>query len=415
MEINSKKCQTCGELFAPKRITRRHCYTCSVRVREKSALSKKVTQKTCGWCGIQFATNRKDKRFCSPDCNIRFHTNRPFAALREPTSCDVCGDTFVPTSKTNKSCSIQCSQLRSRRLAKYKEPNQPKPCVICGVKFTPHRVLDVCCSAECSHKRARKATDKTIICKDCGKPFTHKSSGVPVRCEDCRDHPRVQAEEPCAFCGKTFTRSTTEYPRFCSRVCSSNGINAEGLSGAKDKGFVLSKMLEFIKEAEHTPSMEEISEYAGVGDNYHTERLDLGVEDLFGMAGRKNKSLFPSKFEERVYHSLLKQGLSNEHITRQKKFPGLYYKHKGMLLRYDFFIEHLNLIVEVDGEQHGMREHPLYNCEQLKASDALKDAYAAEHGIRLVRIPYSPTMKGVLKLVSQQLAPLISNGQSKAL
>ncbi len=35
--------------------------------------------------------------------------------------------------------------------------------------------------------------------------------------------------------------------------------------------------------------------------------------------------------------------------------------------------------------------------------------YAKEHGIRLVRIPYSPYFKKVSKMVSQQLVPLLGD------
>lgn len=81
----------------------------------------------------------------------------------------------------------------------------------------------------------------------------------------------------------------------------------------------------------------------------------------------------------------------------QKTFPKCKYKNK---LRYDFYIPEINLLIEVDGFQHfpesvgafimGFSGHSLtqemYDLTKLK--DKIKDKYASDNGIKLLRIPY---------------------------
>jgi very-short-patch-repair endonuclease len=176
-----------------------------------------------------------------------------------------------------------------------------------------------------------------------------------------------------------------------------------------DKDEVFARMVDFVKTARHTPCYEEILE---VGEASATWARSLGwdVGTIFEAAGRKNKSLFASKFEERVYYSLIDLGLTDEQLERQKKFPGLFTISARWPLRFDFYIEHLNILVEADGEQHEEDYDStkyLFDGDAVKASDKLKEAYAEEHGISLVRIPYSPYFKKVSKTVSQQLSPFI--------
>lgn len=413
MITETKSCQSCGAKFLPKKRTRRHCYDCDVKTREKAARQERTTSKACAQCGSKFSSTRSDSRFCSFECNVRFHTRKPFAAFKKPIACAECGTEFVPASKVNMTCSKKCARARSLRRGK--EVKEPKDCKVCGSSFLPKRVLDVCCSPGCSDRHARKAQNKTLVCVSCNINFTHSTTGVPKRCPECRDEPKITAKKPCDYCGQNFTHALSEVPRFCSRACSAKGVNAEGISNGLNKEGVLESMVSFIRESRHTPSMEEIAEHAGVGENYHTVVFDMGVDGLFELAGRKNKSLFPSKFEERVYYCLLDLGVADEEITRQKKYPGLFVESQRWPLRYDFFIEHLNLLIEADGEQHSMDEHHLFNCKNIKSSDALKNAYAVEHGIELVRVPYSPTIKGVLKSVIKLTAPALGNQRSKAL
>lgn len=59
-------------------------------------------------------------------------------------------------------------------------------------------------------------------------------------------------------------------------------------------------------------------------------------------------------------------------------------------LRYDFYIKDLNILIEVDGKQHYEKAWGVSD-EQFKESinrDKLKDDYAEQNKIKLIRIPY---------------------------
>lgn len=90
-----------------------------------------------------------------------------------------------------------------------------------------------------------------------------------------------------------------------------------------------------------------------------------------------------------------------EFIT-EKEFDDLYYIKK---LRFDFYIEKYNLLIEFDGIQHfkevdffGGKEY-LYNV-QLR--DSIKNNYCKEKNINLLRIPYY-NLNNITKILKEQL------------
>lgn len=61
-------------------------------------------------------------------------------------------------------------------------------------------------------------------------------------------------------------------------------------------------------------------------------------------------------------------------------------------LPFDFYVESLNLLIEYDGIQHFKPVKYYggdYKLKDQRRRDAIKDKYAKEHGISLLRIPYS--------------------------
>lgn len=57
-------------------------------------------------------------------------------------------------------------------------------------------------------------------------------------------------------------------------------------------------------------------------------------------------------------------------------------------LRYDFYIESRNLLIEYDGQQHYSDNAFGESSETRKKHDRMKDEYARSHNIKLLRIPY---------------------------
>jgi hypothetical protein len=69
-------------------------------------------------------------------------------------------------------------------------------------------------------------------------------------------------------------------------------------------------------------------------------------------------------------------------------------------LKFDFFVPHKNLLIEYDGEQHFHcckfnRGHHITGNElaETKYRDRIKTKYAKQHGIVLIRIPYTKMSK----------------------
>jgi hypothetical protein len=81
----------------------------------------------CDFCGKRFAP-RPQQRFCSIDCNQKYHTAERRKALeafrkpREPKpmtfACDECGKEFRPTPLLQNFCTVECRQAFHRRIEK---------------------------------------------------------------------------------------------------------------------------------------------------------------------------------------------------------------------------------------------------------------------------------------------------------
>ena len=67
----------------------------------------------------------------------------------------------------------------------------------------------------------------------------------------------------------------------------------------------------------------------------------------------------------------------------------------GRKLKYDFYIPSKNLLIEFDGPQHfgylkiGKHTLSINEYEKLKLNDTIKNKYAYENNIKLLRIPYT--------------------------
>lgn len=94
-----------------------------------------------------------------------------------------------------------------------------------------------------------------------------------------------------------------------------------------------------------------------------------------------------SQGEKRIENAL--QALNISYI-REKTFPDLV-GETGMRLRYDFWLPEKNILIEYDGGQY-FYSVPLWGGnEYLKDTqhrDSLKNDYARNNGIRLIRISY---------------------------
>lgn len=101
---------------------------------------------------------------------------------------------------------------------------------------------------------------------------------------------------------------------------------------------------------------------------------------------------------------------NNYRMEEEKKFPDLQDKYP---LRYDFYLNDYNILIEYDGEQHtelkltGIWEQ--VDLETLHKHDLMKNEYAKKHNIPLIRIPYTVVgQEAVNNYLDEKLAKYIN-------
>jgi hypothetical protein len=161
-----KECPHCGNKFVPKSKLQIFCNACTEDQKRKN-----VT-KICPGCGVQFETNRMDKKFCTINCQ------------REDD-----------LRKKRKNENEQCKSKQSH----------DKICPMCGVEFVAQYRHKVYCSAEC---QSRACSKKKV---------------------EMRKEKRIQGElyeKICPTCGKEF-KTTRPHQKYCCHSCSNRFRNAD--------------------------------------------------------------------------------------------------------------------------------------------------------------------------------------------
>ncbi len=97
---------------------------------------------------------------------------------------------------------------------------------------------------------------------------------------------------------------------------------------------------------------------------------------------------------------------SNVVFEREKIFNGCINPVTFGDLRFDFFIPHLNLCIEFDGEQH-LRKSKFFGdsrkaFKQRKFRDRIKEEFCESHKIDLLRISHNQ-MKSIPAILKQRL------------
>jgi len=96
-----------------------------------------------------------------------------------------------------------------------------------------------------------------------------------------------------------------------------------------------------------------------------------------------------------------------EYIT-QKTFDECRNPKTNQKLRFDFYIPHIDLLIEYDGEQHfksGITRNFIITDEDLeytKYKDGIKSEYAKQRGIKLIRIKYTE-FKNIFSILEKEI------------
>ncbi len=71
----------------------------------------------------------------------------------------------------------------------------------------------------------------------------------------------------------------------------------------------------------------------------------------------------------------------------EKRFEDCINPETNSTLPYDYYLPNIDTLIEIDGEQHERGSFSKYAHEDILKRDSIKDRYAEENGIELVRIP----------------------------
>lgn len=125
------------------------------------------------------------------------------------------------------------------------------------------------------------------------------------------------------------------------------------------------------------------------------------MRDICDYFGNPNLFKYGVSQNERLIDAYLTEIIGRDNYETQKTWDWLRSEDTGRRLKVDFYIPSLNTVIEYDGQQHYIYNDYFYKSEEdferCKRYDELKDKLLKEHGISVVRIPY--TTKVTLELV----------------
>jgi len=251
-----------------------------------------------------------------------------------------------------------------------------KKCLVCEKEFKTPRHYAKYCSQKCMGLTLRRSRKK-FTCKFCHKvtELQYRRSGTPV------------------YCSKSCKSSDES-------VCGTNSGISKKLSEVQQwilKKDIADYMISFTGDNYHHPTKDDILYEFKVSSKTLT-KIGFKLADIINehSLGRA----YPSKFQTKVRHILYKV-YGKDNVTEECKFDDLVSGRTGYKLRFDFYIENENLLIECDGTQHVEVGNKFYS-KNMVDNDITKDEYALKNSIDLVRIPYKNriTTDYVLNLIS---------------
>lgn len=130
-------------------------------------------------------------------------------------------------------------------------------------------------------------------------------------------------------------------------------------------------------------------------------KYDLGNLTSGDSTGSKNKSHGEDYIESVLIGNKIDYQL-------HKKFSDCIFPDTNAYAEFDFYIPSKNTIIEYDGIQHFKptkfgNKDPMTCYEYTKSHDQFKDNYCSEHGIRIIRIPYTMDFDEINNYLVSQL------------
>lgn len=105
--------------------------------------------------------------------------------------------------------------------------------------------------------------------------------------------------------------------------------------------------------------------------------------------------------EKLIVNILDKKGI--EYMS-EKTFDGCQNPDGTMNLYFDFYLPHYNAIIEYDGESH-FEPIKFFGGDKrftyIQECDSIKNLYCKDHGIRMIRIPYTKTEEEIMQIINE--------------
>jgi len=169
-------------------------------------LPKDTALRVCETCGNHLSGTQK--RYCSKACRDARMASRTY-------TCETCGKSFHPNTRTQRVCSTDCITGRGVKLTPV-----ILTCKGCEKTFVAKKSLEKT-KTYCSRACYRQSRERLITCERCGIQFKRRDSAArPSRyCSNACKRSGWDAPKSCNYCGSVFT-PTRQNQRFCSTQCS---------------------------------------------------------------------------------------------------------------------------------------------------------------------------------------------------
>ena len=157
-----------------------------------------IEKRICPYCGKEFESSHKTKKFCCKECCTKYiqqqgRSKRAAEKVGSAIECEWCGKEFIATSVQSKFCSKQCREFAHHKQAKEErlERKKKKSCTICGKPLGEYHSNLYCskkCSCEANKRRLRENAEVKSIKPKKKKPKLSISEICKLAMEEHLSH-----------------------------------------------------------------------------------------------------------------------------------------------------------------------------------------------------------------------------------
>lgn len=192
---------------------------------------------------------------------------------------------------------------------------------------------------------------------------------------------KQKKEFKCECCGKSFSPtyriSSKKDMKYCSKKCLLDSVRMNQPQYFNKTQLENSIIKEINNQGKYL-TIQDICDSLKISSKTLT-KFRISILTLNKKCGmKKPKSIFEGKVLDYLE--------SKYELVLEKTFDTCL-SPKGYKLRFDFFIESHNVLIEADGTQHYDDKNQNYS-EYQRECDEIKNKWCIENNVNLIRIPY---------------------------